>query len=75
MEIRVAVTQYVSDRIAAARQLQTSLPDDSEEKVTGGYQNVSVIRANSMKHIPNFFSKGQVSPFLQDHGLNSKFRD
>lgn len=30
----------------------------------GEYQNVSVIRANSMKHMPNFFAKGQLSKLL-----------
>lgn len=29
--------------------------------VPGGFQNVGVIRANAMKHLPNFFEKGQVS--------------
>ncbi|KAL1407413.1 tRNA (guanine-N(7)-)-methyltransferase (tRNA(m7G46)-methyltransferase) [Vanrija albida] len=52
MEIRVSVTQYVADRIAHQRQLADK---------PGGYQNVSVIRANSMKHMPNFFAKGQLS--------------
>ncbi|ORY21599.1 guanine-N-7 methyltransferase [Naematelia encephala] len=61
MEIRTSVTRYVSDRIAAARQQQSLLPPDSPETVQGGYQNVSVIRANSMKHMPNFFRKGQLS--------------
>ncbi|RSH95659.1 tRNA (guanine-N(7)-)-methyltransferase (tRNA(m7G46)-methyltransferase) [Saitozyma podzolica] len=61
MEIRVAVSSYVNDRIAAARQLQSHLPEDSPQKLAGGYQNVSVIRANSMKHMPNFFAKGQLS--------------
>jgi tRNA (guanine-N7-)-methyltransferase len=60
MEIRVAVTAYVSDRIAASRQSQSHLPADSPDKVPGGYTNVSVIRANSMKHMPNFFLRGQV---------------
>lgn len=60
MEIRVAVTAYVADRIAAARQAQANLSSDSPEKLKGGFENVSVIRANSMKHMPNFFFKGQV---------------
>jgi tRNA (guanine-N7-)-methyltransferase len=33
----------------------------SMEMIEGGYDNVSVIRANAMKHLPNFFTKGQVS--------------
>jgi tRNA (guanine-N7-)-methyltransferase len=60
MEIRVAVTRYVSDRIAASRQQQSRLPLESPDKLKGGYENVAVIRANSMKHMPNFFEKGQV---------------
>lgn len=75
MEIRVSVTHYVADRIAAHRQSQTLLPasapdytpgTDIEEiktqnmRVPGGYKNVSVIRANAMKHLPRFFEKGQV---------------
>lgn len=59
MEIRPSVTAYVADRIAACRQ-QQELETSTEEKVPGGYKNVSVIRANSMKHMPNFFAKGQV---------------
>lgn len=60
MEIRTAVAAYVNDRILATRQHQAQLPAGSKEAVEGGYQNVSVIRANSMKHMPNFFDKGQV---------------
>lgn len=60
MEIRTAVTAYVNDRILATRQAQTQMPAGSAKKAQGGYQNVSVIRANSMKHMPNFFAKGQV---------------
>ena len=69
MEIRVAVTAYVADRIAALRQSQAHLPAGSPDKVKGGYENVSVIRANSMKHMPNFFSRGQVR---QIHSERSK---
>lgn len=76
MEIRVQVTQYVADRIAALR-LQNSLspptaptedtlmPESSSSTsrppAVGGFQNVSVLRANAMKFLPNFFEKGQVS--------------
>jgi tRNA (guanine-N7-)-methyltransferase len=63
MEIRVSVTSYVNDRILAARQHQFHLPADSPMRKPGGYQNVSVIRANSMKHMPNFFARGQVSGY------------
>ncbi|ESW98590.1 tRNA (guanine-N(7)-)-methyltransferase [Ogataea parapolymorpha DL-1] len=52
MEIRVQVTQYVEDRIIALR---------LQHKDTNKYQNISVIRANAMKFLPNFFHKGQLS--------------
>ena len=50
LEIRVKVSDYVKDRILALRQAHP-----------GQYQNVSVIRTNAMKHLPNFFQKGQLS--------------
>ncbi|KAG5367988.1 tRNA (guanine-N(7)-)-methyltransferase [Yarrowia sp. C11] len=52
MEIRVQVTNYVEDRIVALRQ---------QNKETDGYQNISVLRGNAMKFLPNFFEKGQLS--------------
>ncbi|KAJ1966330.1 tRNA (guanine-N(7)-)-methyltransferase (tRNA(m7G46)-methyltransferase) [Dispira parvispora] len=56
MEIRVKVQDYVAKRIHALR-IQNSGP----EGVTGGYQNISIIRMNAMKFLPNFFEKGQLS--------------
>lgn len=53
MEIRVKVSDYVQDRILA---LRAGNP--------GEYQNVSVIRTNAMKYLPNFFEKGQISKML-----------
>lgn len=50
LEIRVKVSDYVHDRIQALRQNHP-----------GQYQNVSVIRTNAMKHLPNYFTKGQLS--------------
>ncbi|CAE6431578.1 unnamed protein product [Rhizoctonia solani] len=73
MEIRVQVTQYVTDRIAALRQQSIEAQvrfdvqenktevDKPPELVDGGYQNVSVVRANAMKFLPNFFVKDQLS--------------
>ncbi|CAE6411219.1 unnamed protein product [Rhizoctonia solani] len=73
MEIRVQVTQYVTDRIAALRQqsIEAQVKYDARENKTrsdkpaelvdGGYQNVSVVRANAMKFLPNFFVKDQLS--------------
>lgn len=43
------VTQYVHDKVIAQRLINP-----------GKFQNVSVIRANAMKFLTNFFEKGQV---------------
>ncbi|XP_046740659.1 tRNA (guanine-N(7)-)-methyltransferase isoform X2 [Diprion similis] len=48
MEIRVKVSDYVTDRIAALR-LQHP----------GQYQNIACLRSNAMKYLPNYFQKGQ----------------
>ncbi|XP_058529543.1 tRNA (guanine-N(7)-)-methyltransferase isoform X2 [Ochotona princeps] len=48
LEIRVKVSDYVQDRIRALR----AAPG-------GGFQNIACLRSNAMKHLPNFFHKGQ----------------
>lgn len=50
MELRDKVTEYVKERILALRKANP-----------GQYQNVSVVRTNSMKYIPNYFQKAQLS--------------
>lgn len=50
MEIRVKVTEYVSQRIAALRQ-----------QSPGSYGNIAVLRGNAMKFLPNFFHRSQLS--------------
>ncbi|KAJ0090685.1 hypothetical protein Patl1_12729 [Pistacia atlantica] len=50
MELRDKVSEYVKERISA---LRVSNP--------GQYQNISVVRTNSMKYIPNYFEKGQLT--------------
>ncbi|THH14696.1 hypothetical protein EW146_g5672 [Bondarzewia mesenterica] len=61
LEIRVQVSQYVQDRIAALRATSASQPPASEPSAGGSapgpYQNVSVVRANAMKFLPNYFPK------------------
>ncbi|KAK1463800.1 hypothetical protein CCUS01_08214 [Colletotrichum cuscutae] len=52
LEIRTSVTEYVQERIKALR---------VQNQATGGYQNISCLRANSMKFLPNFFKKAQLS--------------
>ncbi|GJQ87783.1 hypothetical protein Trydic_g18640 [Trypoxylus dichotomus] len=49
MEIRVKVSDYVMDRIAA---LRTQYP--------GQYGNIACVRTNAMKYLPNYFKKGQL---------------
>ncbi|XP_007506207.1 tRNA (guanine-N(7)-)-methyltransferase isoform X2 [Monodelphis domestica] len=48
LEIRVKVSDYVQDRIRALRSTSG-----------GGFQNIACLRSNAMKHLPNFFHKGQ----------------
>ncbi|KAI9881032.1 MAG: tRNA (guanine-N(7)-)-methyltransferase (tRNA(m7G46)-methyltransferase) [Pleopsidium flavum] len=52
LEIRTQVTEFVQDRIKA---LRNQNPD------TGLYQNIACLRANTMKFLPNFFKKHQLT--------------
>ncbi|KAF9000762.1 putative methyltransferase [Cyathus striatus] len=66
LEIRVQVTQYVQDRIAALRVAAAAAPtlsssSSSPSPASAHYRNVSVVRANAMKFLPNYFSKGSLS--------------
>ncbi|KAI9751804.1 MAG: coatomer subunit beta [Chaenotheca gracillima] len=75
MEIRAQVTQYVQERIRALRNQHqhpsspaapsdsspTTLAIDSAKDVNAHYQNIASIRANSMKFLPNFFEKSQLT--------------
>ncbi|KAI5719986.1 hypothetical protein M8J77_000206 [Diaphorina citri] len=49
LEIRVKVSDYVIDRVAALR---------SQNK--GQYENIACIRTNAMKYLPNYFRKAQL---------------
>eukprot|EP00933_Yihiella_yeosuensis_P013473 TRINITY_DN12471_c3_g3_i1.p1 TRINITY_DN12471_c3_g3~~TRINITY_DN12471_c3_g3_i1.p1 ORF type:complete len:310 (-),score=39.08 TRINITY_DN12471_c3_g3_i1:91-1020(-) len=51
MEIREQVTNYVGQRIRAMRRGAEGEPS---------HHNVSVIRTNAMKFLPNYFRKGQI---------------
>ncbi|KAH9057883.1 putative methyltransferase-domain-containing protein [Lactarius vividus] len=61
LEIRVQVSQYVEDRIAALRATSSAPPPHPSADTPGGYQNVSIVRANAMKFLPNYFSKHSLS--------------
>ena len=52
MEIRVQVTDYVVDKVRAMRK---------QDPTGKSYQNISCLRANAMKFLPNFFRKAQLS--------------
>ncbi|KAH7385844.1 putative methyltransferase-domain-containing protein [Pyrenochaeta sp. MPI-SDFR-AT-0127] len=52
MEIRTSVTEYVQEKVRALR---------VQNVATNAFQNVSCIRANTMKFLPNFFQKHQLS--------------
>jgi len=54
MEIRIQVTEYVAQKISAIRQ------QSAESRSANGYQNISVLRGNAQKFLPNFFEKYQV---------------
>lgn len=58
MEIRVQVSEYVKDRIEALRvTASTSNPSLTDISTSAHYQNVSIVRANAMKFLPNYFRK------------------
>ena len=56
MELRTQVLDYVHSRINALRSQHPST-----EGSPGTYQNVSALRSNTMKFLPNYFFKGQLS--------------
>lgn len=49
MEIRDKVTNYVIERVSALRREQV-----------GKFTNITALRTNAMRHLPNFFVKGQL---------------
>ncbi|KAL1303930.1 hypothetical protein AAFC00_000383 [Neodothiora populina] len=54
MEIRTSVTEYVQTKVKALR-------TQNAETQPMAYQNVACLRANTMKFLPNFFEKAQLS--------------
>ena len=54
MEIRIQVTEFVHQKISALRAQST------QDGNSRGYQNISVLRGNAQKFLPNFFEKYQV---------------
>ena len=69
LEIRTSVTEFVQDKIQALR---------AQNQETGLYRNIGCIRANTMKFMPNFFTRGQLSKificFPDPHFKNRKHK-
>ena len=74
MEIRTQVTSYVNDRILALRRQNqppklptTSQPPPQQDNdapsptLATPYQNISALRTNSMKFLPNFFPRASLA--------------
>lgn len=53
MEIRDKVSEYVRERCKALRR-------EHAEDGAGAYENISCVRANAMKNLPQYFEKGQL---------------
>nr|POE74816.1 trna (guanine-n(7)-)-methyltransferase [Quercus suber] len=70
MEIRTSVTEFVQAKTKALRaqhaaattqqQQQQQQRSDEVPCPPGPYQNASSVRANTMKFLPNFFTRGQL---------------
>jgi len=60
MEIRVKVSQYVRNRIEKYRFDYGESSAEEKAAAVTDYENVACIRGNAMKHMPNFFKKGQL---------------
>lgn len=60
MELRIQVLDYVIDRVAALRAQNQSTAATQDDN-PGLYQNVSALRTNTMKFLPNYFHRGQLS--------------
>ena len=62
MELRTQVLTYVTDRIYALRSQNCRPAGDSSEPTDKPqpYTNISALRTNTMKFLPNFFHKAQL---------------
>lgn len=60
MEIRTSVTEYVQSKIRALRVQSASIANTTEPPAPS-YQNIACLRANTMKFLPNFFDRGQLT--------------
>ncbi|KAJ3227621.1 tRNA (guanine-N(7)-)-methyltransferase (tRNA(m7G46)-methyltransferase) [Clydaea vesicula] len=65
MEIRLKVEEYVQKKIEGLRSQNV----DKKFNEAGSYQNISVMRMNAMKFLPNFFEKGQYAYIIKPGGI------
>ena len=68
MEIRIQVTEFVHQKISALRAQHT------QQGNSLAYQNISVLRGNAQKFLPNFFDKAQVQRPAKHIGTNISWR-
>lgn len=61
MELRTQVLDYVVERVGALRAQSASSTSETKVEKPGPYQNISALRTNTMKFLPNFFQRGQLS--------------
>jgi tRNA (guanine-N7-)-methyltransferase len=57
MELRTQVTDYVTNRITALRSQNPPPTSQDQPFKPGLYQNISAVRTNSMKFLPNYFTR------------------
>jgi len=60
LEIRTQVTTYVTDRIHALRSLHAPSPSSPPPSQPPPYNNISALRANTMKFLPNLFPRASL---------------
>lgn len=61
MELRTQVTDYVVSRIAALRSQNPERRQAASEHLLAPYQNISALRTNTMKFMPNYFQKSSLT--------------
>ncbi|KAK4692620.1 tRNA (guanine-N7-)-methyltransferase, partial [Lecanoromycetidae sp. Uapishka_2] len=54
-------TSHLSPNSNIPSDVLAQLPSDASPANSGPYQNISVLRANTMKFLPNFFTRGQLT--------------
>lgn len=61
MELRTQVTDYVVNRVAALRSQNPLPPNRSLDQPSPPYHNISALRTNTMKFLPNYFPASSLS--------------